>query len=158
MKKGVISILSTMFGTVMGAGTVGRIAGKSIKEARELSEKHLALFLMMDRWVEVKQKGKNIASYFEKNGYKEIAIYGMSYAGKRLLFELKGSGIIVKYGIDQKADEIYADIDILKVDDEPPSVDAIVVTPVFFFDEIEEKLSDFVSCPVISLEDVLYDV
>ncbi|MCI9006841.1 MAG: hypothetical protein HFI13_01865 [Lachnospiraceae bacterium] len=158
MKKGVISILSTMFGTVIGAGTVGRIAGKSIKEARELSEKHLALFLMMDRWVEVKQKGKNIASYFEKNGYKEIAIYGMSYAGKRLLFELKGSGIIVKYGIDQKADEIYADIDILKVDDEPPSVDAIVVTPVFFFDEIEEKLSDFVSCPVISLEDVLYDV
>ncbi len=158
MKKGVVSILSTMFGTVIGAGTVGRIAGKRIKEARELSEKHLALFLMMDRWVEVKQKGKNIASYFEKNGYKEIAIYGMSYAGKRLLFELKGSGIIVKYGIDQKADEIYADIDILKVDDEPPSVDAIVVTPVFFFDEIEEKLSDFVSCPVISLEDVLYDV
>ena len=27
MKKGVVSILSTMFGTVIGAGTVGRIAG-----------------------------------------------------------------------------------------------------------------------------------
>ncbi len=158
MKKGVISILSIMFGTVIGAGTVGRIAEKSIKEARELSEKHLALFLMMDRWVEMKQKGKNLASYFEKNGYKKIAIYGMSYAGKRLLSELKESEITVMYGIDQKADEIYADIDILKIGDELPSVDTIIVTPVFFFDEIEEKLSEFVNCPVISLEDVLYDV
>lgn len=158
MKKSVISVLSTILGTVIGAGTIGQIAGKSIKEARELSEKHLALFLMMDRWVEVKQEGKNLVSYFEKNGYKEIAIYGMSYAGKRLFSELKESEIIVKYGIDQKADEIYADIDILNVGDDLPSVDAIIITPVFFFDSIEEKLSEYVSCPLISLEDVLYEV
>lgn len=158
MKKSVISILSTMFGTVLGAGAVGRISGKSIKEARDMSEKHLALFRMMDRWVEVKQEGKNLALYFEENGYKEIAIYGMSYAGIRLLSELRESGIIVKYGIDQKADEIYADINILKAEDKLPSVDAIVVTPIFFYDKIEEKLSESVSCPVISLEDVLYEV
>ena len=123
-----------------------------------MSEKHLALFLMMDRWVEVKQEKKNLESYFMKNNYEKIAIYGMNYAGERLLQELKESSITVEYGIDQKADEIYTEVDVLSPKDKLPNVDAIIVTPIFFFDEIEEQLSKAVSCPIISLEDILYEV
>ena len=34
-------------------------------------------------------------------------------------------------------------------------VDAIIVTPIFYFEEIKRKLSAKVRCPIISLEDII---
>ena len=112
----------------------------------------------MNQWVKVKQEGKNLAEYFEREGYHEIAIYGMSYAGETLVDELQESNIKIKYGIDKKANAIYADFDVISPDEELEEVDAIVVTSITFFDEIEEMLSKKVDCPIISLEDILYEV
>lgn len=158
MKKVVISALSAVIGAAAGAAATGREAQKTVNKTQQMSDKHLELFLMMNRWVEVKQEGKDLADYFHENGYKSIAIYGMSYAGERLLCELKGSDIEVKCGIDQRADEIYSEVDVITLDDEIPQVDAIVVTSIYFFDEIQEKLEALNSKPVISLEEVLYEV
>lgn len=162
MKKGTISVLSALTGAIVGAvagaGAVTRAIGGAEGKTQEMSDKHLALFLMMNQWVKVKQEGKNLASYFEKNGYKKIAIYGMSYAGETLLEELKDSEINVVYGIDRNAGEIYADVDVVSVDEELEDVDAIVVTAVTFFDEIEEQLEKKVACPIVSLEDILYEI
>lgn len=158
MKKGIISILCAVSGAVIGAGVVGKKAAGETEKAKTMSDKHLALFLMMNQWVKVKQQGKNLSSYFEKNQYKKIAVYGMSYAGKTLVDELKGTGITVAYGIDKKTDSIYADVDIVSVEDILEDVDVVVVTAITFFDEIEEKLAAKLDCPIISLEDVLYEV
>ena len=143
MKKGVVGVLSLLVGAAGGAIGVSKVTGTKINEQLQMSNKHLSLFLMMNQWVKVKQEGKNLASYFEYNGYKKIAIYGMSYAGETLLSELKGTDVQVAYGIDRNTLE---------------PVDAVVVTAITFFDEIESKLSDKVNCPIISLEDVLYEV
>lgn len=158
MNKGVIGVLSLLAGAAAGAAGTGKVIGKQINVNKQMSDKHLALFLMMNQWVKVKQEGKNLASYFEEEGYKEIAIYGMSYAGETLVEELKESNIKIKYGIDQKADSVYAEFDVVSPDDVLEKVDAIVVTSITFFDEIEEKLSEKVDCPIISLEDILYEV
>ena len=158
MKKPIISIFSSLAGAVLGAGVVGKMSLDKTKKIQSMSQKHFALFLMMNQWVKVKQEGKNLALYFEKNGYKKIAIYGMSYAGETLIDELKDSGIIVAYAIDKKADSIYVDVDVVTMDDELKEVDAIVVTAITFFDEIEEQLSEKIDCPIISLEDILYEV
>lgn len=162
MKKVVISVLSMITGAVAGAYAVARFVVKKIvwkmNTAQSMSDKHLALYLMMNQWVKVKQEGKNLSSYFEKNGYKKIAIYGMNYAGETLLSELKGAEIQVSYAIDRNANTICADIDVVTIDDELEDVDAIVVTPITFFNEIEEALSDKVSCPIVSLKDILCEV
>lgn len=158
MKKVVVSALSTVIGAAVSAAVTGKEARKTVNKIQKMSDKHLALFLMMNRWVEVKQDGKNLINYFHEKGYKSIAVYGMSYAGERLLHELKGSDIEVKCGIDQKADEIYTEVDMITPDDEIPQVDAVIVTSIYFFDEIKEKLEGVVDSPVISLEDVLYEV
>ncbi len=162
MKKRVRRVLSLLVGTVVGivVGTVGtsKKIGKQIGENKQMSDKHLALFLMMNQWVKVKQEGKNLADYFEKKGYREIAIYGMSYAGETLVDELVGSDIKIKYGIDRKADNIYASINLVSPEDFLEKVDAVIVTSITFYDEIEEKLSEKVECPIISLEDILYDI
>lgn len=158
MKKGIVGVLSLLVGAIGGAVGVGKFVGDKLDQKQQLSDKHLALFLMMNQWVKVKQEGKNLSSYFVKNGYKRIAIYGMSYAGETLLDELKNSEIQVAYGIDRNADTMYADIDIVSMDDIVDEVDAVVVTAITYFDEIESGLSEKVSCPILSLEDILYDV
>lgn len=160
MKKGIISVVSALAGAAIGAGAVGKVTGGDLEKAKAMSDKHFVLFRMMDQWVQVKQEGKNLASYFEKNGYQKIAIYGMSFAGKTLINELKGTKVTVAYGIDKNADAIYtdADIDIVSMDEELEKVDAIVVTAVTFFDEIEEMLAEKTDCPILSLEDILYEV
>lgn len=158
MNKLVISILSALTGAAAGAGAMGKISIGRIQKTQSMSDKHLSLFLMMNQWVKVKQEGKNLANYFEKRGYKKIAIYGMSYAGETLIDELKDTGITVAYGIDRRADAIYADVDVVTMEDDLDEVDAIVVAAITYFDEIEEQLSGKIDCPVLSLEDVLYEV
>lgn len=158
MKKGLVSVLSGLAGAVAGAAAAGKVTGKSLEKAKFMSNKHLALFLMMNQWVKVKQEGKNLSAYFEKNGYKKIAIYGMSYVGETLIEELRGGDITVAYAIDKNADSIYADVNVVSMDDPLDEVDAIVVTAITFFDEIEEKLSEKNDCPRISLEDILYEL
>lgn len=158
MKKAIISALSAAIGAAAGAGAVRKVSVEETEKVRAMSNKHLDLFLMMNQWVKVKQEGKNLSEYFEKNGYHKIAIYGMSYAGETLVDELAGTKTEVAYGIDRNADSIYSDLDIVSMDDDLAEVDAVVVTAISFFDEIEEKLSGKMDCPIISLEDILCEV
>lgn len=158
MKKSAVSLLSATMGVLVGMGITGNFMDKLIKKNSEMSEKHLALFLMMNQWVKVKQEGKNLTDFFERNGYKKIAIYGMSYAGETLLDELNTSDIEVAYAIDKNAQSIYLDIDTVTMEEDLQEVDAIVVTAITFFEEIEKKLKEKLKCPVLSLEDILYEV
>ena len=158
MKIGMISVLSAVVGAAIGAGTVGKTVAGGMDKTKSMSDKHLALFLMMNQWVKVKQGGKNLAEYFKGNSYKKIAIYGMSYAGETLVDELRGTEVKVVYGIDKNADTIYSDVDVLSMEDDLAKVDAVVVTAITFFDEIKEKLLKKLDCPILSLEDILYEI
>lgn len=158
MKKGIVSALSALSGAAIGAGVVRKVLVEEKEKVEAMSNKHLSLFLMMNQWVRVKQEGKNLAEYFKKNGFRRIAIYGMSYAGETLIDELKGTEIEIAYCIDKKADRIYSDVDVFSMEDKLGEVDAIVVTAITFFDEIEKELNEKVDCPIMSLEDILYAV
>ncbi|MCH5259073.1 MAG: hypothetical protein J1F18_04925 [Lachnospiraceae bacterium] len=158
MKKGMVSVLSTLAGAAIGAGTAGTVKEKEVQKWKDYSNKHLALYKMMCQWVTVKQDGTNLAEYFEQNGYKRIAIYGMSFAGDTLAHELRDTGIQVVYGIDQNAATLYADFDIVTMEDKLEEVDVVVVTAITFFDAIAEELSAKINCPIVSLEDVLYEI
>ena len=125
---------------------------------KSMSEKHLAMFLTMNRWIQVKQEGKSLADYLKERNYRRIAVYGMSFMGERLLEELKGSEISIAYGIDQNAQGVYADIETLSPKEELREVDAVIVTSVYFIDEITRDLSGKISCPILSLEDILYEL
>lgn len=158
MKKQVISGVSAMVGAVIGAVAVQKASKEEVNKVKAMSDKHLALFLMMNQWVYVKQQGKSLVDYLVKHDFKTIAVYGMSYAGERLIEEIKDSEIKIAYGIDRKADGIYTDISIVSPDDKLEDVDAVIVTAIFFMDEIEKDLSSKLSCPILSLEDILYDM
>lgn len=156
------NILSMTLGAIWGvAGTVtimGDTSGKMVNKWKTMSDKHFALFMLLNKWIKTKQEGKHIRTYFEKNGYKSVAIYGLSYVGERLLEELNECDVEIKYAVDRNAQSIYSDIKIYTVEDELPEVDVMIVTAVYFFDDIYNDLVDKVNCPIVSLEDVLYEI
>lgn len=158
MKSAMVSALSALTGIAAGAVVTAKNSNKAIAKERAMSDKHLALFLMMNRWVQIKQEGKNLADYLAEKNYRMIAIYGMSYAGERLVEELKDSEIKVRYGIDRNAGGLYTETEVMTPEDVLEEVDAVIVTSIFYIDEIEKDLSTKLSCPVISLEDILYDI
>ena len=157
-KMRIISALGMIVILTISNCTIYKKEKKKQTELIELADKHKDLFLMMNQWVRVKQEGKSVASYFEKNKYKNIAIYGMSFAGETLLKELKRSEVQVKYGIDKNAKGIYADVDLVTLEDPFDEVDVIVVTAITFFDDIKRELSKKLECPIISLEEILYEL
>lgn len=158
MKKGISTLLGIAAGAAAGGIAAGTTSGKKIKEMSEVQAKVHELYMAFDQWLQIRQQGKTLVEYFTKNGYKTVAVYGMKELGERLCDELKGSEVTVSYAIDKNADGIYADVDVVTPDEELAPVDVIVVTAITYFDEIEEMLSATVDCPIISLEDILYEV
>lgn len=162
MRKGSKAIISTLMGAVGGAVAGGMAVKtsttKSIEEKQETLKKVHVLYCAFDRWLQIRQEGRTLAEYFEKNNYKTIAVYGMKELGDRLVDELKDSEIKVCYAIDKNAYQIYSDIDIVTPDDDLEPVDVIVVTAIYYYDEIVDVLNNKANCPIVSLEDILYEL
>lgn len=158
MKKGSISVLSMLMGAVAGAWAVGKMERGMRRKAELASEKFSELFHVMNQWVRVKQDGKNLSSYFAQKGFRRIAVYGMSYVGEALLQELQGTEVEVVYAIDRRACSGKMGIAVVSPEESLDNVDAVVVTAVRFYDEIAEILKDKMNCPILSIEDVLFEV
>lgn len=162
MKRKGNLLLSTLVGTVAGVATgvatVKTLKSKGIGTNDGVAVKLKEFYDVLVQWVSLKQEGKSLASYFEENNYKTVAIYGMKELGERLYDELRNSDIEVKYIIDKNADAIYSEIDVITPDEKLPKVDVIVVTAIHYYDEIEEMLTEKVNYPVVSLEDIVFEL
>lgn len=118
-------------------------------------------FYLYDQWIRAVRGGYRIAQFFEDNLHKNVAIYGVGVIGKQLYEELQSSGSVnVIYGIDQDAANKKIDglkvvtLDQLKGEKCP---DAVIVTPVQYYWEIEHRLREvFEEVDVISVEDVVF--
>lgn len=128
------------------------------RKAKENEEKYFELFSLMSRWVLLKQQGKSPADYLEKCGYRRIAVYGMSQVGQALLKDLEGSSVEVAYAIDQNADWLFADCRVVKIGDKLEAVDAVIVTPIYYYESIKSELSKKMSCPILSIRDVINEL
>lgn len=158
MNKWISALMGMAAGAVAGGIAVRQESTKKISQMREDGAKVHELYMASNQWLQLRQEGKSLVEYFKRNNYKTAAVYGMKELGQRLCNELKGSGVTVVYAIDKNADSIYADMDIVTPDEELVPVDVIVVTAITYFDEIEEELAEKVDCPIISLEDILYEM
>lgn len=158
MKKGLVAVLTTLIGSIVGIGVSTKFLSRRIAQKNEHLQKMNEFYNILNYWLSLKQRGISLVDYFEKNGYKTIAIYGMKELGERLYTELAGTDIEVKYIIDKNADEIYAEVDVVPPDVSLGEVDVIVVTACHYFNEIQKMLSQRVDYPVIPIEDVIYAV
>lgn len=158
MKKIIISIVLVFEGIILGTCIVGKKMSEKCDEIKIMSDKHLTLFRMMCQWIRVKQENKRLDDYLKELGYLNIAVYGMSYAGRVLIDELDESDVKILYGIDKNSELMYKNIKTVSPDGTLKPVDVVIVTAVTFFNEIEKILSEKVECPIISLEDILFEI
>lgn len=157
MKTIVFIVIALICSFFAGGIFIGNKMNKIICEKQAEKEKFRIMYDMMDRWMRIKQRGENLQQYFHAYGYSKIAIYGMSSMGKLLLKELEQCDVEVLYGID-KNKNICDSIEMYTPDDELKNVDAIVVTAIAYYDDINNILKDKVSCRIISLEDIVYEI
>jgi len=148
-----------LFGAGVAAGVVvtAKILTEISEEYRKASDKFGRLFLLMSQWVQIRQEGKCISSYFHKNGYQTVAVYGLGRVGETLIKELSGSDISVAYAIDQNADK-DSDGFVVSPDSVLKQVNVVVVTPIASYGEIKLKLKEKMNCPIVSIEDILFEV
>lgn len=113
-------------------------------------------FNVLNNWLKLKLSKKTLKKFFDDNYIKDIAIYGMGELGKRLYEELIELDVNVLYGIDRNADVIEVDgLKIVTLNDKLDAVDAIIVTPIQFFDDIHESIDKKGNFNIVSLEDVV---
>ncbi len=152
-------MLFSLLGVVAGGAAVNRIFSSKESKKEEKIDKFKGYYQLLNQWLILKQEGKLLDQYFVDNEYRTVAIYGMGEMGNRFYNELKNSDKVqVKYAIDQNTRNVYSELEVLALEDELPKVDVIVVTATFAFYEIEKKLSKKVTCPVVSLEDIVLEV
>lgn len=160
MRKNISGLFGVIVAAALGGGIVKITEKKKMKKEIELDKKNDALLRLFSEWMSQKQDGKNLKDFFVENEFNKIAIYGVHYLGQCLIKELENSGIEICYVIDKNAAniELESDIEILSPEDDLQEVDAVVVTPFFYFDQIEDELLERLDCPIISIEDVIYEV
>lgn len=127
-------------------------------EWKFLSRKNRLLFQLMSCWMALKQEGVELKDFLQEKGYHSIAIYGMGNLGNILLRELEGSSIRVDYLIDRNAKNLCTALPIYRTTDALPPVGVVIVTAPLSFYEIRKALAQKVACPVVSLEDLLYEM
>lgn len=143
-------------------GIPQRISPKILDEyelkLEKLSKRYLKFkeyFDILNKWMVIREKGRNLESYFKEHRLYRIAIYGMGVMGKHLLSDLSGSSVCVVYGIDKYADNIHVGIPMKNIDESFEDIDAVVVTATFEFEEIRDIIKQQCACPVISLRKIV---
>lgn len=154
---GLTVVLSAIAGVAAEEKTIGKARKKALKRIEDDDMKFHEFYSILLQWIHMHNEGKTIGAYLQQCGYHTVAIYGMKELGEELLFELRESEVKVKYAIDKNAEALNVETDVYRPDDELESVDAVIVTAVHWFDDIEKEMKEKLGCPVLSLEDVVYD-
>lgn len=151
-----IYVVLVFFGGIMlGRTNCCRLKTK-IKVEKCLSDKHLEMFLLMNKWFQKKREQKEIGTYLKNMGIQDVAIYGMGYLGRCLYEELERGNFEVKYIIDEKKDLDFQEIKVIQPSDEMETVGGVIVTSIYYFEDLKKELSLKFRSPILSLADIIY--
>lgn len=122
-------------------------------------QKQILFYQVMVKWLEIKMQGKNIAEALLKNGHTKIAVYGYAELGKLLCQELFGREVEVKYILDKKVKGMGEQkIPIYFPGAEFVLTDTVIVTAIYYFDEIKQELEQSGYKYVLSLKNLIEEI
>lgn len=159
MKKVLTILGSALAGGIIGIVNSSKLYQKELQDLRKKADRDRKLITVYDQWMLINQEGKSIANALKSQGFCSAAIYGIGILGERVYAELRNSGINIDYLIDKNITGVYIDdVVIYKPEDKLPQTDAIIVTPIFFYEEIKKDLQKENQYPILSFEDILYKI
>lgn len=121
-------------------------------------EKCSKLLKLMCKWTINAQKGIKAADFLMRREWHSVVVYGAGDVGKCLLTELYDSDIEVQYVIDRRKIDMDLPLKcpVYSPEDKLPAADCIIVTAVMDYGEICRNLKNKLDCPIISIEDIVY--
>lgn len=153
-----VMALGLVLGYILGALKMGKRAGKIIQSNNVTISKNIEFYHLMAQWVKLKQNGKSIEEYLQKNHCQTIAIYGMDIVGKILVEELRETSIDIMYLIDQNNKIVVNGYKLLNPKDNLPPVDAVIVTPIYYYEDIKKMLSEKLDTNIISIKHMIDEI
>lgn len=109
-------------------------------------------------WIVAENSGHRLIEFIKDNNINSVAIYGYTELGRVLRRYLIDNGICVKYAIDQRAYELSADIDILKLDEDLTEVDAVIITSITDEKSTIERITNRMNTKVYVLREIIYSL
>ncbi len=134
---------------------VGIIENKDKNVELEAPEKMQQYFALLCKWLLLKNNNISIEKYFIQKGIKKIAVYGYTELTSRFEEELEGTTVVVECFIDKVPKPTNSGEMTISLNEKIPSVDMIVVTPIFYFESIYADLSQKTDVPIVSLKSVI---
>lgn len=134
---------------------------KSI-ELEEKLQKQILFYWILTKWMDYKIKGQNIAEILKRYGYMKIVVYGYAELGQLLCKELLQGGMRVEYVLDKTVETtgnselpVYKPSDAGGANQALLQIDVVIVTAVYYFEEIKQELTETGYQNVISMRALL---
>lgn len=112
-------------------------------------------------WIGMLSGGKSIGSWARKNGYSRVAVYGYGIHGRMVVDQIENAkdDVWVEAIIDKKAHCLMKFIngEFYAPEEKLPEVDCLIVTPVNYYLSIKDDMEKRMTCPIVSLYDIVSD-
>lgn len=110
-----------------------------LKQCQETSNKLSNIIYVQQQWLNLYRNKKLVKKWLLEHNINKIAIYGMGILGEQLMKELANSDIEVVYVVDKRKLELNSIVSFYP-EDKLPKVDAVILTTVSQYAEIENLL------------------
>lgn len=128
----------------------------SVCEREKTLQKYQSFYRLLLRWLKIHQDGKKVTDCLLDNQWRKITIYGFSSLGKLFYEELDFRKIELINILDSRdIQDNVEGIPILKPEKGDTCVDAVIVTAITSYNEIEKKLKEMGYSHIVSLQYVL---
>lgn len=154
MKKRIITGLLSIGSFVLGFVLGGKVLVSMINDYKKRMKRNFSNMMLFNDWLEFLYSGGKIEQYFYNQGYKRIMIYGNGYIGKRLRQALDQTDIEIVAIMDKVVPADEKEL-VIGIDSVIPDIDCVIVTPVFFYDEISAMLKEKTNVPIVSIQSVI---
>lgn len=121
-------------------------------------DRYHKMFYLMDKWMELKQRGIELAEYLAKKNLLHVAVYGMSLLARRIIAELDSSIVEVLYVIDRNSDFLEEKIKTCSPDQNLEDVNLVIVALVEGERQIKKELNEKLTFPVCLFSDLLVEM
>lgn len=155
-------ILIGVFVTLIIKNIIGLIKSKEKKEENSIKTYNRinGYYYVLCMWIRNLNSGKTIEQYCVHNKIKTLGIYGIGFLSDLLVDELKDTNVNSDILIERNArKKSYQNQQVIKLENiNDFHLDAIIVTPVFAFNDIKKEINCFSDIRVISLYDIVNEI
>lgn len=103
---------------------------------------------------------ENLTRYFQMNGYRNIAVYGVGKLGTLILRNIDTKRLESICTIDEKKTARFENVETINIQElaDRKKTDVVLVTPLLDYPQIEAQICSICDIPVVSAKELMCDM